>query len=424
MYVARFESGNVFLATAVLGWPAATLPGRTGWAHVLRRFPRVDAGLRVSSLSNAGRVALILCADAALADDLRGCHDALLNGLANTGLVSAGNAREFDALTAIGATAQLRVNHEGYFHRGVPLGCEFKLYGAFASRGDLGATYQLNMKFHQPDVDIERRVLKHLAWLDLEQPFTDPVRAMQRSLVQRLREPGWFANEYLAVDDQSALDGWTQRMNEHFRQTTGRIGFHDLPLEPGDFSDCLVTGYHLARDNTVSVSLPSLGASLFVPDEIDWLLSNEFVAPSTHGSAAPSDLRRPAVFISYASNDFARASAICAYLEEHGLRCWIAPRDINCDILPYTQAIERGLSQVGSVVVLISELANLSVHIPRELDIALERKIPIVPMRLQDVQPAGQLSYLLRTCQWLNAFEGAWAGACAELLERLERIGV
>ena len=28
MYVARFESGNVFLATAVLGWPAATLPGR------------------------------------------------------------------------------------------------------------------------------------------------------------------------------------------------------------------------------------------------------------------------------------------------------------------------------------------------------------------------------------------------------------
>ncbi|MBP9805903.1 MAG: toll/interleukin-1 receptor domain-containing protein [Candidatus Accumulibacter sp.] len=128
------------------------------------------------------------------------------------------------------------------------------------------------------------------------------------------------------------------------------------------------------------------------------------------------------MFISYASNDYARASAVCCYLEEHGLGCWIAPRDINNDLLPYTQAIERGLSQVRSVVVLISELANLSVHIPRELDMALERKLPIVPIRLQDVQPAGQLNYMLRTCQWLNAFEGAWSGACAELLLRLNQI--
>jgi len=34
------------------------------------------------------------------------------------------------------------------------------------------------------------------------------------------------------------------------------------------------------------------------------------------------------VFISYATPDKALADALCQHLEEHGLRCWIAPRDV------------------------------------------------------------------------------------------------
>ena len=34
------------------------------------------------------------------------------------------------------------------------------------------------------------------------------------------------------------------------------------------------------------------------------------------------------VFISHSSKDKQTADAICHYLEQNGIRCWIAPRDI------------------------------------------------------------------------------------------------
>ena len=35
------------------------------------------------------------------------------------------------------------------------------------------------------------------------------------------------------------------------------------------------------------------------------------------------------VFISHSSHDKEIANAICHYLEDGGIRCWIAPRDID-----------------------------------------------------------------------------------------------
>ena len=34
------------------------------------------------------------------------------------------------------------------------------------------------------------------------------------------------------------------------------------------------------------------------------------------------------VFLSYSSADRATADAVVAGLEEHGVRCWVAPRDV------------------------------------------------------------------------------------------------
>jgi hypothetical protein len=127
----------------------------------------------------------------------------------------------------------------------------------------------------------------------------------------------------------------------------------------------------------------------------------------------------PEVFISYASGDFAHAMAACRALEDKGIACWIAPRNINETADPYPVAISRALAGAKAVVVILSDTTNLSVHVPREVDIALERRLLIVPMRLQDIAPSGQLSYLLRTCQWLDAFERDFSGVVAELLARL-----
>ncbi len=58
------------------------------------------------------------------------------------------------------------------------------------------------------------------------------------------------------------------------------------------------------------------------------------------------------VIISYSANDKPTADAVCAKLEERGIRCWIAPRDI----LPgadYAASIISGIDS-AKIMVLIS----------------------------------------------------------------------
>jgi hypothetical protein len=49
------------------------------------------------------------------------------------------------------------------------------------------------------------------------------------------------------------------------------------------------------------------------------------------------------VFISHSSKDQATADAICKHLESAGIKCWIAPRDIEVGS-DWTKGIMRGLA--------------------------------------------------------------------------------
>lgn len=421
MYLARFAFGETNFITGVLSWSSYGSLMHRAWIHQLCAQSSMDLALRISSQGDRVRVVLFVSADAGAESELRAYCQALL-AQKPADVVVPETAAEFDELTSSLSPWQMRVNHDGYYHRGLPVGCNFRLYTAFASYSHHPpATYQVHLRSQRPTSEIERQVLKYVAWLDLERPFNQAVRDMQKTLVQKLGHGGWLADEYLIVEDSRALERWLAEVREHFSETTGRIGFAEDPVEPGDFSDWLATGCHTERYATVQASLPSRGARIFSAEEVEWLLSSGLVTHPISDAPALKD-SNPEVFISYASSDFAFAAEVCRYLEENGVACWIAPRDIERDILPYPEALQHGLSQVRAVIVIVSEMANLSVHIPRELDIALERKLVVVPIRLENVLPTGQLNYLLRTCQWLNAFERVKEDALGELLTRIRKV--
>lgn len=48
------------------------------------------------------------------------------------------------------------------------------------------------------------------------------------------------------------------------------------------------------------------------------------------------------VFISYSSIDRDSADAVCSILEENGISCWMAPRNITPD-WPYAEALIDGI---------------------------------------------------------------------------------
>ena len=83
------------------------------------------------------------------------------------------------------------------------------------------------------------------------------------------------------------------------------------------------------------------------------------------------------VFISYSTPDKGVADAACERLESHGIRCWIAPRDV----LPGTEwlaAIDKGLAESQIVVVVLSSNADKSKWVIREVERAVEQQARIV----------------------------------------------
>ena len=418
-YIAQFGNSSAEFYTVALAWPAQAGPMfPSGWWRILHSQTNLDVALRVT----AGReptVLLLLTADRK--ETLQALVATLVASTPNARMKQPHNAGEFDELTDVAMSREhLRTHYEGYHRDGQPLACDFRLYPIWIGKGLTdGVGYQVNLRAHPTGPEQQRRVRKYLAWLELEQPFTPAVRELQEILSRRLLAQAWLADEYLLFSNVKQRETWVERIRTHFSETTGRIGFPEAPIEGGDFSDWLTTGCHTVRDGEFPSSLPVEAACAFSDDEIVWLAQQNLVS-----SAISMPDAQPEVFISYASADFAHADATRQYLENGGRRCWIAPRDINSGGLPYTEAILRAIQQVRAVVVLLSPTANCSVQIPRELDLALERKLPVVPLRLLRILPAGQLEYLLRTCQWLDMFDRGHEKAMSELNNRLTSLGV
>jgi Protein of unknown function (DUF3365)/TIR domain len=127
------------------------------------------------------------------------------------------------------------------------------------------------------------------------------------------------------------------------------------------------------------------------------------------------------VFISHSNKDKATAEAICHQLEANGIRCWIAPRDIEFGS-DWTAGITQGISTCKVFVLVFSDSANTSDHVRREVAKAFSLGLAVIPFRTEEVTPNRSLSYFLETVHWLDAFPSppdSYFGALAEQIQRL-----
>lgn len=127
------------------------------------------------------------------------------------------------------------------------------------------------------------------------------------------------------------------------------------------------------------------------------------------------------VFLSYSSQDRSWADAACAALEERGPRCWIAPRDIT----PGTEwgaAIIDGIDRCKVMVLIFSSHANNSVQVRREVERAISKGLAVLPLRVEDVRPAGAMEYALSNTHWLDAFQPPFEERLRHLVDAVEAL--
>src|SRR5580692_254232 len=108
------------------------------------------------------------------------------------------------------------------------------------------------------------------------------------------------------------------------------------------------------------------------------------------------------VFISYSHHDKAAADAVCAKLEQHQVRCWIAPRDVVPGA-EWAGSIIQALDNTRVMVLVFSLNANESPQIHKEVERAVNKGVIIVPLRIQDVLPTHSLEYFMSDVHWLDA---------------------
>jgi TPR repeat protein len=108
------------------------------------------------------------------------------------------------------------------------------------------------------------------------------------------------------------------------------------------------------------------------------------------------------VFISYASEDKIVADAVCAMLESHAVRCWIAPRDVLPG-MAYGEAIIDAIRGCRIMILVFSSKSNASAHIPKEIERAVSAGVAVIPFRIEDVRPGKSLDYFIGSVHWLDA---------------------
>jgi len=127
------------------------------------------------------------------------------------------------------------------------------------------------------------------------------------------------------------------------------------------------------------------------------------------------------VFVSYSSHNDSIANKLIKDIEGQGISCWIAPRDIAPGET-WAASIMNAISKSCVMILLLSEASDDSVQVIREVEQAVNLRIPIIPIRLSEHEPSDAMRYFISSHQWLDAFKESYDEWSLALYQRLTRI--
>ncbi|WP_321421377.1 toll/interleukin-1 receptor domain-containing protein [uncultured Methanobacterium sp.] len=161
-----------------------------------------------------------------------------------------------------------------------------------------------------------------------------------------------------------------------------------------NFDDSERSGY----DNNFNSKIPTY-------DRVDGnFFEKEPVTPANYQAKINNNSKKPLVFISHSSEDKIVANAVLAKLEQEKIRCWISYRDI-LPSLGYGKSIIDAINKSSLMVLIFSKNSHNSDQVLREVERAVSKGVPILPLRIEDILPEGDMEYFLSAVNWLDAFE-------------------
>lgn len=121
------------------------------------------------------------------------------------------------------------------------------------------------------------------------------------------------------------------------------------------------------------------------------------------------------VFISYKSEEYDQAKVVKEHLEKNGIPCWMAPMSIRGGS-SYAQEIPPAIQECSVFLLILSEKAQDSKWVPREVDQAINCGKTIMPYMVENCPLRNDFSFYLTNVQRYEAFRDP-----EETLQRMTR---
>ena len=100
------------------------------------------------------------------------------------------------------------------------------------------------------------------------------------------------------------------------------------------------------------------------------------------------------VFVCHSSKDTAFVERCVEQLEGESVRCWVAPRDIAPGTI-WSKEIVRAIRASAAIIVVISPNATESPQVLREVERAVDRRVPVIPVWHSPCRLSEELEYFL-----------------------------
>jgi len=126
------------------------------------------------------------------------------------------------------------------------------------------------------------------------------------------------------------------------------------------------------------------------------------------------------VFISYSAKEQPVAENLCGMIENAGISCWMAPRNV----VPgshWAASIAQAVRNARLLVLLFSENASISTQVAREVALADNYRLAILPIKIDDALPKNVLEYYLSVCHWLDISKQKIEDAESEIVSAARR---
>ncbi len=128
------------------------------------------------------------------------------------------------------------------------------------------------------------------------------------------------------------------------------------------------------------------------------------------------------IFISYKSEDYETANLVKTVFETNQFTCWMAPQSIPGGS-SYAEEINGALYECGVFVLILSERAQESKYIKKEIDLALGFNKPIMPLLIENCNISGAFNFYLTDVQRYDAYLNMSLALKKMIKEINERLG-